>query len=274
MTTDQAIDDTVSAETTPETAVAAEAVTEAAAVAAEAETEAAVAAEAATEVETAVAETISEVAESDQAGDAAGGDQAVEATEATETDQAGDAAEATGIGSRLLDEDAAPTTASRWRRVLTGAKSHWRLYIELLLVAACGILGWMQFQTYRVNEAGHEAQQAAIHYAQVLTSMDPKNVDENFRAVLDGSTGEFKDMYTQSSVQLRQLLIDNQASAHGVVVDSAIQSASLSKVVVLVFIDQTVTNTQSPEPRIDRSRVKMTMEKVDGRWRAAKVNLL
>lgn len=270
MTTDQAIDDTVSAETTPETGIPAEAATEAtvAADAAEAATEpavaedaataveASVAEDAATEAQTTVAETISEVAESDQAAETDGTDQA------------------TRIGSRLLDEDAAPTTASRWRRALTGAKKYWRLYIELLLVAACGILGWMQFQTYRVNEAGHEAQQAAIHYAQVLTSMDPKNVDENFRAVLDGSTGEFKDMYTQSSVQLRQLLIDNQASAHGVVVDSAIQSASLSKVVVLVFIDQTVTNTQSPEPRIDRSRVKMTMEKVDGRWRAAKVNLL
>jgi Mce-associated membrane protein len=81
-------------------------------------------------------------------------------------------------------------------------------------------------------------------------------------------------MYTQSSVQLRQLLIDNKASAHGVVIDSAIQSESTNKVVVLVFIDQTVANSAAPEPRIDRSRIKMTMEEVDGRWRASKVQLL
>jgi Mce-associated membrane protein len=43
---------------------------------------------------------------------------------------------------------------------------------------------------------------------------------------------------------------------------------------VLVFIDQTVANSAAPEPRIDRSRIKMTMEKVDGRWRASKVQLL
>ena len=109
---------------------------------------------------------------------------------------------------------------------------------------------------------------------QVLTSIDSNNVDQNFRQVLDGATGEFKDMYTQSSVQLRQLLIDNKATAHGVVVDSAIQSESTNKVVVLVFIDQTVTNTTAPDPRIDRSRIKMTMEKIDGRWRASKVQLL
>lgn len=149
--------------------------------------------------------------------------------------------------------------------------------LPLLLVASLavsGFLGWRQWQDHRVKLAGEQAQQAAISYAQVLTSIDSNKVDENFRQVLDGATGEFKDMYTQSSVKLRQLLIDNKATAHGVVVDSAIQSESMNKVVVLVFIDQTVTNTAAPDPRIDRSRIKMTMEKVDGRWRASKVQLL
>lgn len=152
-----------------------------------------------------------------------------------------------------------------------------RSILPLLLVASLavsGFLGWRQWQDHRVKLAGEQAQQAAIAYAQVLTSIDSNKVDENFRQVLDGATGEFKDMYTQSSVKLRQLLIHNKATAHGVVVDSAIQSESMNKVVVLVFIDQTVTNTAAPDPRIDRSRIKMTMEKVDGRWRASKVQLL
>ncbi len=158
----------------------------------------------------------------------------------------------------------------------------WKHYLRrsalpVLLVASLavsGFLGWRQWQEHQVRLAGEQAQQAAIAYAQVLTSIDSNKVDENFRQVLDGATGEFKDMYTQSSVKLRQLLIDNKATAHGVVVDSAIQSESTNKVVVLVFIDQTVTNTAAPDPRIDRSRIKMTMEKVDGRWRASKVQLL
>ncbi|OBI11762.1 tetratricopeptide repeat protein [Mycobacterium sp. E2497] len=152
-----------------------------------------------------------------------------------------------------------------------------RSVLPALLVAALavsGFLGWRLWQEHQVRLAGDQAQQAAIAYAQVLTSIDSNKVDDNFRQVLDGATGEFKDMYTQSSVKLRQLLIDNKATAHGVVVDSAIQSESTNKVVVLVFIDQTVTNTAAPDPRIDRSRIKMTMEKVDGRWRASKVQLL
>ena len=136
-----------------------------------------------------------------------------------------------------------------------------------------GVLGWMLWQERQVTRPGQQAQQAAVAYAQILTSIDSNKVDENFNQVLDGATGEFKDMYSQSSAQLRQLLIDNKASAHGVVVESAIQSASKDKVVVLLFVDQSVSNTTVPDPRIDRSRIKMTMEFVDGRWRASKVAL-
>ena len=181
------------------------------------------------------------------------------------------------------DDDESDNGLLKSKRVKTQRlKRPWRQYLRrsilpLLLIASLavsGFLGWKQWQEHQVKLAGQQAQQAAIAYAQVLTSIDSNKVDENFRQVLDGATGEFKDMYTQSSVQLRQLLIDNKASAHGVVIDSAIQSESTNKVVVLVFIDQTVANSAAPDPRIDRSRIKMTMEKVDGRWRASKVQLL
>ena len=136
-----------------------------------------------------------------------------------------------------------------------------------------GFFGWSLWQERQVEIAGHQAQHAAIAYAHTLTSIDSNNVDENFKQVLDGATGEFKDMYTRSSVQLRQLLIDNKATAGSTVVDSAIQSRSKNKVVVLLMVDQTVTNADHPDPRVDRSRMKMTLEKVDGRWLASKVEL-
>jgi Mce-associated membrane protein len=107
----------------------------------------------------------------------------------------------------------------------------------------------------------------------VLTSIDSDHVDQNFADVLNGSTGDFKDMYTKASVQLRQLLIDDKATAHGVVVESAIQAETTDKVVVLLMVDQTVTNAARPDSRVDRNRMKMTMEKVDGRWLASKVEL-
>ncbi len=168
------------------------------------------------------------------------------------------------------DSDSGESTQRRWpRRTLVGAVT----LIFVASLAASGILGWNVWQQQQVTRAGQQAQQAAVKYAEILTSIDSNKVDENFNQVLDGATGEFKDMYSQSSMQLRQLLIDNKATAHGVVVESAIQSASKSKVVVLLFVDQSVSNTSVPDPRIDRSRIKMTMEYVDGLWRTSKVEL-
>ena len=158
---------------------------------------------------------------------------------------------------------------------------HWRQYGRLGLVATvfvgafgiAGVLGWKLWDEHMVAQAGQTARKTAIDYAQVLTSVDSNNVDQNFAAVLGGATGEFKAMYTKASVQLRQLLIDNKATAHGTVVDSAIQSESKDKVVVLLMVDQTVTNTARPDGRVDRTRMKLTMDKVDGRWLASKVEL-
>lgn len=134
-------------------------------------------------------------------------------------------------------------------------------------------LGWQLAQQERVSAAETAGRQAAVDYAQVLTSIDSNKVDDDFSAVLNGATGEFKDTYTKASVQLRQLLIDNKATAQGAVVESAAQSGTTDEVVVLLMVNQTITNTTRPDPRVDRIRMKMTMQRVDGRWLASKVEL-
>ncbi|GAB1813139.1 hypothetical protein MUNTM_21780 [Mycobacterium sp. MUNTM1] len=141
------------------------------------------------------------------------------------------------------------------------------------VLAAAGYEGWLVFQHHQKDVAAAQALDAAKKYILTLTSVDTNAIDKNFTDVLDGSTGEFKDMYTKSSAQLRQTLIDNKAAAHGTVIDAAVQSATTDKVDVVLFVDQSVSNGAAPAPQLDRSRVKMTMEKVDGRWLASRVEL-
>ena len=209
-----------------------------------------------------IEETAQEVADSESETDADSETDDEADDEATDEAKAEEAAE---------PESESSDTTSRGRRrwALVGAVA----VVVAASLALSGFLGWQLWQTKQVTQAGQQAQDAAVNYAQVLTSIDSNKVDENFNQVLAGATGEFKDMYSQSSMQLRQLLIDNKATAHGVVVQSAVQSASKDKVVVLLFVDQSVANSTVPDPRIDRSRIKMTMEKVDGQWRASKVEL-
>lgn len=172
-----------------------------------------------------------------------------------------------------------PTSGNRWKQLFRFGRMARRAALPAVAVLAiaasvlAAILGW-KLQEHNDTDAAAQAGLAAARtYAVTLTSVDSNNLDRDFTAVLDGSTGEFKDMYTRSSGQLRQLLLENKAIGKGTVVDAAVKSASETKVEVLLFIDQTVTNTTSPDPRIDRSRVEMTLELVNGRWLASRVYL-
>jgi Mce-associated membrane protein len=159
---------------------------------------------------------------------------------------------------------------STWRRRLIAAAI---AVLVLALGGVGGFFGWQYVGERQIANAGAAALNTANSYAVTLTSVDTGNLDANFAAVLDGSTGEFHDMYARSSSELRTLLIDHKATGHGVVVNSAVKSATADEVVVLLFVDQTVTNTEVPDPRVDRSRMVMTMQNIDGRWKAAKVEL-
>ncbi|MBD0863544.1 hypothetical protein IA539_20430 [Gordonia sp. zg691] len=141
------------------------------------------------------------------------------------------------------------------------------------LLAGGGYAGWTLYENHAINQAEQQAVATAKDYAVTLTSIDSASIDQNFTEVLGGATGEFKDMYSRSSSQLKQMLVDNKATSKGVVIDAGVKSATTQRVVVMLFVDQSITNTASPEPRVDRSRVLMTMENVDGRWLASKVDL-
>lgn len=161
---------------------------------------------------------------------------------------------------------ATPTRRGRFATIL----------LAVVAIAATGVaavLGWQVRNERAVDRAASEASEVAREYAVTLTSVSADDLDADFAAVLDGATGEFKEMYAQSSEQLEQLLIDNQARAEGTVIEAGVKSATTTTVEVLLFIDQSVTNALVPEPRLDRSRVVMTMELVDGRWLASKVDL-
>ncbi len=163
-----------------------------------------------------------------------------------------------------------PLRARRWVQ-WTGIVGVVAVLVASLSTAA--VLGWKLKEARDVDAAANQAKGVAQQYAITLTSVNSDHLDQDFAAVLNGATGEFKDMYSRSSTQLRQLLSDNKANAHGTVVDAGIKSATKTRVEVMLFIDQTVTNTVAPDPRVDRSRVVMTMQLVDGRWLADKVDL-
>jgi Mce-associated membrane protein len=166
--------------------------------------------------------------------------------------------------------DATPAPRTRLLRYTLTAVT---ILIFVAALGSSGYFGWQYKQQQDIDSASRAALSSAQRFAVTLTSIDNNGVDQNFTQVVDGSTGEFKDMYSQSASQLRQVLIDNKAMSKGTIIDSAVKSGSKTKVDVVLFVDQWITNVASPKPRLDRSRVAMTMELIDGRWLASKVEL-
>lgn len=148
----------------------------------------------------------------------------------------------------------------------------WLAIATLVAITGCG--GWLAVEHYASHLAGTEALEAAETYALALTNIDADDIDRGFAQIADGSTGEFKAMHTRSGATLRRTLIDNGATARGYVAEGVVKSADRSHAVVVLLVNQSVRNADNPEPVLDRSRIRMTMDKVDGRWLASRVELV
>jgi len=53
-----------------------------------------------------------------------------------------------------------------------------------------------------------------------------------------------------------------------------VKKATTSRAVILMLVDQSVKTRNHPRATLERSRVKMVMTKVDGRWLASKVRVI
>lgn len=205
-----------------------------------------------------------EATEAEGAEDSEAAKDGEDAESAKGGDEAEPAESAEPAGDQAAGDAAVP--ARPYRRWIAAA-------VLALGVIGAGYEGWLLYAHHQRTVAAAQALETAEKYTLALTSVDPAAIDQNFAEIIDGATGEFKEVYSASSEQLRQLLIENKASAHGTVIDSAVKSATKNKVEVLLFVDQAVSNKALTQPQIDRSRIVITMEKVNGRWLAAKVDM-
>ncbi|MCP2251638.1 Mce-associated membrane protein [Prauserella aidingensis] len=152
-----------------------------------------------------------------------------------------------------------------------------RVLAALLVLSVLGGLGFAarEFFAQRAEEqARAEALAAAERYAVDLSSYDHKDLDGNFQAVERNATGRFGQQYRQVSDNLTKLLQQHKATSEGNVVRAGVTEADADHAVVLLFVDQTISNTNTEQPRVDRNRMEMTLVHRDDRWLVDKVTLL
>ena len=175
------------------------------------------------------------------------------------------------IAESTEDADGSPTAEQHntvrrrisWTRILSYGVLPG---VALLLACGAGYLKW-QDSTMRASEvASIESVQAAKDSTTALLSYRPHTVEQDLTAAQDRLTGDFKDTY-------RSLIHDvvipgakqKQISAEVSIPATASVSATEDHAVALVFVNQTVV-IGNGVPTATASTVKVTLDKVAGRW--------
>ncbi len=139
------------------------------------------------------------------------------------------------------------------------------LAIALLLASAW--LAWDGTARRGAEQAGNEAIQAARESIVAILSYRPDTAEKDLdTAARERLTGPFLDDYTQL---IRTVVIPDAKqrgiSAAAQVPAAAVVSAEADRAVLLVYVDQAMA-AGNAKPTQTNSSVRVTMEKVDGRW--------
>ncbi|MCV7353797.1 hypothetical protein H7K15_27350 [Mycobacterium parmense] len=138
--------------------------------------------------------------------------------------------------------------------------------LALLSALAAGYFKWADGSADDLALARSESVRVAGQDAVALLSYKPDSVDSDLSSARERLTGEFKDAYTSLT---QQVVIpgakEKHISAVAKVSAAAPVSVSANHAVVLLFANQTVT-VGDGAPTDTQPVIRMTLDRVDGRW--------
>ena len=155
-------------------------------------------------------------------------------------------------------------------KVLSGA-------LVVVVVAALAYSGFeLSRQHGRINRLQSQADlqasalAAAKTYGVYLSSYNYGNLtgpSAPWTEVDNHATASFRRDFDSTRANLTALINDYKATAVGTVVQAAVSSATPSRAVALLFIDQKITNTaQKPGTTVQPLRVELVMARQNGKW--------
>lgn len=141
----------------------------------------------------------------------------------------------------------------------------------VLVVSAMGVAAGAYFHLYRPDQqvgdaAAHRAIQAASEGSVAVLSYAPDNLNRDFSKAKSYLTGNFLAYYTKFTEQIAALAQQKRVTATAKVVRAAVMELHPNSAVVLVFINQTATSKEKPEPQTTGNGARVTLTKVKGSW--------
>lgn len=179
--------------------------------------------------------------------------------------------ESTAVEAPAVEDTAAapepdPETPARGRSVTRLVAFVMLPILALLLAAGAAYFKWQDSDAARTDAARAESVQAAKDITVAMLTYAPDTVDTQLAAVRDQLADPWKQNY---SSMVDSVVVPGakaqQISAVATVAAAASVSAEAEHAVALLFVNQTVTVGAQP-PSVTASSVRVTLDKVDGRW--------
>jgi Mce-associated membrane protein len=163
------------------------------------------------------------------------------------------------------DADDAPAENSAqfsWRRLLVAVVP----VVALLLALGVGYLKWLDGTARASQTAAEQSVRAASDSTIAILSYKPETVDQDLKAAADRLAEPFRQQYVQL---VNDVVAPGAKQQHIAAVATVPAAASVSATgkhaVVLVFVDQTTT-IGNDAPSQSTSSVRVSLDKVGGRW--------
>jgi len=138
--------------------------------------------------------------------------------------------------------------------------------LALILALGVGYLKWLDGTARESRAAAEQSIRAASDSTIAILSYKPETVDRELKAAADRLAEPFRQQYTQL---VNDVVAPGAKQQHITAVATVPAAASVSATgkhaVVLVFVDQ-VTTIGNDAPTQSTSSVRVSLEKVDGRW--------
>ena len=156
-------------------------------------------------------------------------------------------------------------------RVLRKVKVGPAILVLLLLISG-GAAAWMYFNRFQPNQhtdpsVARAVVSAASDGTVAMLSYSPESLDKDFATAKSHLSGDFLLYYTQFTDQI----VAPAAREKSLKTTAHVMGAGLSELhpdsaVVLVYVDQTTTSKDMPDPSMSASTVLVSMARVNARW--------
>jgi Mce-associated membrane protein len=164
-------------------------------------------------------------------------------------------------------------------RILETCRVRWRAVLLIAItLAAVGLAAGMFFFQYRPDRqiddaAADQAVRAASDGAAALLSYSSDTLDRDIAHAKTHLTGGFLAYYTKFTESVVAPAVrDKRLVQQAVVLRAAATQIHPRSAVVLVFVNESVTSADKPDPLITPTAVRITLEKVDGTWLISKLD--